>query len=280
MKMIVIQIALWPTLAWAWSNTLAIQPKTVSSTVGNTQSRAYTQQRTSFTALSMSKAKSDEPDPHPNGVSRRNFILSAALASPFLRPPQAHAGLLDDYGADPSKIENKQSAPTAVASSPVGSGQVEIDPSLRASYYYPAAKKRYLPRIQKVSTEIGACTDALLIEDWDRVQEFAKTAENAILPLQLYASSLDGQGLSMASGFAKQMRDDALEYEKAYKSFDKALKRRDSPSALQAVSDMGVLVADYRNAGRLKDDDGNIPSIDEMKSMTMRRPTVQIASTK
>ena len=64
--------------------------------------------------------------------------------------------------------------------------------------------------------------------------------------------------------FAKKMRQDALEFEKAYKMFDKALARKDPPSALQAVSDMGVLVADYRQAGRLKDDDGNIPSIDEI----------------
>ena len=205
-----------------------------------------------------------------------------ATTTTVVAPQLVHASLLDDYGSNPSKIEP---APVVVASAATttttpssSTSRVEIDPSLRASYYYPTAKKRYLPRIQKVTAEISACSNALAVQDWETAESFGKTAENAILPLQLYVSSLDGQGLSMSTGFAKQMRQDALDYQAAYKVFDQAVQQRDSATALMAVSQMGVAVADYRQTGRLKDDDGNIPSIDEMKRMAMRRPTVAVAA--
>jgi hypothetical protein len=84
-----------------------------------------------------------------------------------------------------------------------------------AAYYYPTAKKRYLPRIQKVTEEIISMPEAIAGQDWAAVAAFGKVAENAVLPLQLYVSSLDGQGLSMANSYAKQMKIDALAYEKA-----------------------------------------------------------------
>ena len=147
--------------------------------------------------------------------------------------------------------------------------------ALNTAYYYPTAKKRYLPRIQKVSAQIGTIPDAIAEENWAAVAEFGATAENAILPLQLYQSSLDGQGLSMSSSYAKNMKADALQYERAYKVFNKAVQQKNGDLALQALSDMGVAIADYRQMGRLSDDDGNIPSVDEMRRMAMRRQTGQ-----
>lgn len=145
-----------------------------------------------------------------------------------------------------------------------------------AAYYYPTAKKRYLPRIQKASAEIVKVPEAIAANDWEAVAEFAKTAENAVLPLQLYQSSLDGQGLSMSNSYAKVMKEDALQYEKAFKLFAKAIKRNDSETALQAILDMGIAIADYRQQGRLYNDDGkSIPTVDEMRRMAMRRQTGQ-----
>jgi hypothetical protein len=133
-----------------------------------------------------------------------------------------------------------------------------------------------LPRIQKVTNELSQVPDAILNDDWETVREFAKVAENAILPLQLYQSSLDGQGLSMNNSYAKIMKQDAMEYEKQYKLFEKAIGKRDKDTALSTVTNMAVAVADYRQQGRLRDDDGNIPSVDEIKRMTMRKPTIQV----
>jgi hypothetical protein len=78
----------------------------------------------------------------------------------------------------------------------------------------------------------------------------------------------------MSTGFAKVMKDDAVQYEKSYKSFVSALSKKNTNDILQALSDMGVAITDYRQQGRLSDEDGNIPSIDDMRRMAMRRPTV------
>jgi len=146
-----------------------------------------------------------------------------------------------------------------------------------AAYYYPTAKKRYLPRIQKVTQEIAGLSDALAAGDWlTPVKNLATTADNAILPLQLYVSSLDGQGLSMKNQYAVQMKRDAAEFEKSYHDLELAIRQQDRDRALDAISGMGVAIADYRQQGRLSDDDGYIPSIDEMKRMTMRNPTVKV----
>lgn len=150
-----------------------------------------------------------------------------------------------------------------------------LSPHFTPAYYYPTAKKRYLPRIQKVTEQITAMPDAIAAENWEAIAEFGKTADNAVLPLQLYVSSLDGQGLSMTNSYAKAMKEDALQYEKAYKLFEKALKKQNQDQLLAAVIDMGVCIADYRQTGRLSDDAGNIPSVDEMRRLAMRRPVVK-----
>jgi hypothetical protein len=194
---------------------------------------------------------------------------------------EARAGLLDEFGTDPTKIVQPQKVSSSSSSSSTAASTTSsergggIDPTLRASYYYPTAKKRYLPRIQKVTVEMPLVSNAIQTGDWEIAETFTKTtAENAILPLQLYVSSLDGQGLSMSNSYAKQMKGYALEYERLYKVLARAVQKRDANTALQAISDMGVAVADYRQTGRLKDDDGNIPSVDEMKRMAMRKPTL------
>jgi hypothetical protein len=118
--------------------------------------------------------------------------------------------------------------------------------------------------------------DRLASGDWSAVQSFAATADNAILPLQLYVSSLDGQGLSMKNQYAIQMKRDAQDFERSYSSLQAAIQRRDQDKALSAIVDMGLAVADYRQQGRLSDDDGYIPSVDDMRRMAMRRPTMKV----
>jgi hypothetical protein len=149
----------------------------------------------------------------------------------------------------------------------------------RVAYYYPTAKKRYLPRIQRVTKEIAAMPDCLASGDWNAVESFAATADNAVLPLQLYVSSLSGQGLSMKNEYAIQMKQDAQDFERSFNALEAAIRRHDSDQALAAITRMGLAVADYRQQGRLSDDDGYIPSVDEMRRMAMRRPTVKVIMT-
>ena len=142
-----------------------------------------------------------------------------------------------------------------------------------AAYYYPTAKKRYLPRITKVTSAIDVVPQQIANGQWEEVEEFRKTADTAILPLQLYVSSLDGQGLSMNNSYAKEMKKNAATFEAQYKLFEKAIKKKDQDAALSALQQMAVAVVNYRQAGRLTDDMGNIPDIQEIRRSTMRRPT-------
>lgn len=125
----------------------------------------------------------------------------------------------------------------------------------------------------KVSTEIPSAGLALDRQNWDTLDDFKLTAENAILPLQLYQSSLDGQGLSMSSGYAKQMKDDAKLYEGSYKKFVKAVQKRDVEVARQSLSDMEFAISDYRFQGRLGNELAEIPSVEDIRRMSMRRAT-------
>lgn len=149
-------------------------------------------------------------------------------------------------------------------------------PTLTA-YYYPTAKKRYLPRILKVSNGIADASLQIQTENWNLVEQFYKDADNAVLPMKLYVSSLDGQGLGMANSYAMQMKQESNVYEQKVQLLKNAMAQQNKEIALQAVQDMGVAVTQYRQVGRLTDDDGNIPSVDEMRRMAMRKPTVAIS---
>jgi hypothetical protein len=121
---------------------------------------------------------------------------------------------------------------------------------------------------------MGATMDAA---NWDGMKRFGLIADNAVLPLKLYVSSLDGQGLSMKSEYAKQMKADADRYEQAVVSFQAAVAVQDLSSVNQHFQSMVLALTDYAQQGRLNlDDDKDIPSIDEMRRMAMRRPTVAV----
>lgn len=197
---------------------------------------------------------------------------SASAAMLLLPVERANAGLLDDFGSDPGKINVVKKEEPIV---PKGTAKKssEIEPTLKGTYYYPTAKKRYLPRITKVTSSIAEVPQFIANGQWEEVEAFGKIADNCVLPLQLYVSSLDGQGLSMSNSYAKDMKKDAKIFEEQYKIFEKAVKKKDSDKALASVQAMAVAIVDYRQTGRLTDEMGNIPSVDEIKRSTMRRTT-------
>lgn len=205
-------------------------------------------------------------------------VISFFVSSLGIDP--ASASLLDEYYYDnkESAVGTSTTATTTVSNK---KGEEGIDPTLRASYYYPTAKKRYLPRIQLVSNEIAIITQSMLYDvesiDWDAASKFAETtAENAILPLKLYESSLRGQGLSMSNAYAKAMKADAAVFEQKTRELQKAVKKRSADAALSALTEMNLALTDYRKAGRLTEDIEEIPSVDDIRRMAMRKPTVAI----
>lgn len=225
-------------------------------------------QSTRRAATSLYSADNNNENP------RRAFLqqVVSAGATVLLPSTPSFAGLLDDFGTDPSKIVVPEKAVDKPAAS-TKKGEAGIDPALKVSYYYPTAKKRYAPRIIKLTTEIEPVPQYIANGQWEEVQAFANVADNTVLPLQLYVSSLDGQGLNMANSYAKVMKKYATIFEQQYKLLTQAIKKKDQELALSSVQAMALAVTDYRQVGRLTDDAGNIPSVDEIKRSTMRRTT-------
>lgn len=238
-------------------------------------------------AIPQQERERETCDSNSPALSRRRLLFHATVPTAgifFFSMDRAMAStsLLDEfyYGTSPPKDASATSASTTFASSK--KGEEGIDPTLRANYYYPTAKKRYLPRIQLVSNEISSITKNMFVGDgevinWDAASKFADTtAENAILPLKLYESSLRGQGLSMSNSYAKSMKADATVFEQKTRELQKAVRDRSVDAALSALTAMNLALTDYRKSGRLMDDIDEIPSVDDIRRMTMRKPTVAV----
>ena len=208
---------------------------------------------------------------------RREFLGSvgsafsrAALA--FAAGSPASASLLDEYGADPKQIKEK---PKEVAAAPKKGAKEEssYEPNLRANYYYPTNKKRYLPRIKKCSDAIPDAAQLIGSEDWEGATEFAlKVADDTILPMKLYTSSLTGGGTNVKVAFAKDMMKDAGDFEKAQKRLVKAIGKKDQEASSRALEDLSQALLSYRTTGRLlgADGGGDIPSVDEIRRSACR----------
>ena len=210
-------------------------------------------------------------------VNRRHIfqkILLGAGAATLLSPSSpASAGLLDDYGTD-MKITNKVVVVEPVQAV-VGQSKVEssLEPNLRSNYYYPTNKKRYLPRIKRCNDAIPDAAVAIGPEDWDAVTEFAvKIADDTVLPMKLYTSSLLGGGTNVKVAFAKDMNKAADDFERAQKKLVKAIATRDRESSSTALEALATALQSYREVGRLTGPDGggDIPSVDDIRRSACR----------
>ena len=214
------------------------------------------------------------------GISRRSMFASLststlATASLFLAttPPAANASLLDDFGTDPSKIQQKAAEPAIPTPTSKKKDESGIEPNLRSNYYYPTNKKRYLPRIKRCNDAIPSVADAIGNLDWEAVTDFnVKIADDTILPMRLYTSSLLGGGTNVKVSFTKDMNTAADTFEKGQKALTKAIKKQDQSAASRALEDMATALLSYRTAGRLlgPDGGGDIPSVDEIRRSACR----------
>jgi len=222
--------------------------------------------------------KSDQND---NVVVNRRQVLQnvlmggAVVAAGILsQPDAASAGLLDDYGGTDMKITTKVAPPEPVKPA-VAQSKVEstMEPNLRSNYYYPTNKKRYLPRIKRCNDAIPEAATAIGTEDWDAASEFAiKIADDTILPMRLYTSSLLGGGTNVKVAFAKDMNKAADDFEKAQKKLTKAIAKQDRETSSRALEDLATALQLYRESGRLTGPDGggDIPSVDEIRRSACR----------
>jgi len=201
------------------------------------------------------------------------IAFSLLAASSTTSPQLAWAGsLLDDFGTDPKKISQPAAVPIVVEKKVV-KDENTYEPNLRSNYYYPTNKKRYLPRIKKCNDAIPLVANSIGMEDWDAVGDFAlKVADDTILPMKLYTSSLGGGGTNVKVSFTKDMMQSADQFEKGQKKLLKALKKKDQSSASAALEDMATALLAYRTSGRLlgPDGGGDIPSVDEIRRSACR----------
>jgi len=213
-------------------------------------------------------------------LSRRSAVQSifstfGLLSSSSVLPiSAANAGLLDDYGSDPSKIREEPKLKKAVGTiNPPPKSASTIEPNLRSNYYYPTNKKRYLPRIKKCNDAIPDVANLIGSENWEAVEQFASDiADDTILPLKLYTSSLNGGGTNVKVSFTKDMMDSANQFEKAQKALVKAVKKKDQTASSKALENMASSLLAYRTSGRLlgPDGGGDIPSVDEIRRSACR----------
>jgi len=195
--------------------------------------------------------------------------FGAALAVTPVKPAMA-GSLLDEYGSDPKKI--KEATPVAPVTAAAKSDS-SIEPNLRANYYYPTNKKRYLPRIKKCNDAIPDAAAMIGGGNWEGAEEFAtKIADDTILPLKLYTSSLNGGGTNVKVSFLGDMTLASKDFEKAQKKLVKAIAKRDTSASSTALEDLSVALLNYRTAGKLlgPDGGGDIPSVDEIRRAACR----------
>jgi hypothetical protein len=215
-------------------------------------------------------------------TSTAGSMMTSSFA--LLTPPQpalaasddSSVSLLEQFGTDPSKITQKSSSDDASSRAAVVAkpkAESTIEPNLRSNYYYPTNKKRYLPRIKKCNDAIPDAAEAIGTGNWDAADEFVnKIADDTILPLKLYTSSLTGGGTNVKVSFTKDMFKAADDFEKAQKELVKAVKKRDQKASSKALEDLSSALSTYRVAGKLTGPDagGDIPSVDEIRRSACR----------
>ncbi|CAN8070002.1 unnamed protein product [Agarophyton chilense] len=140
----------------------------------------------------------------------------------------------------------------------------EIESNLRGQYYFPTARKRYLPRVKLAWEVLPDAEKAATESHWLKVTDFSKgELSDAILPMKLYASSLAGGGLSINAKFIDGMNRQTDLYERALRQLSKAAKRKDASVALGNLTDMKEAITKYRQLGHLEAVDfgiGEIPT--------------------
>lgn len=142
----------------------------------------------------------------------------------------------------------------------------EIESSLRGQYYFPTARKRYLPRVKLACETIAIAETATREQDWRMVTDLSSGVfSDAVLPMKLYASALAGGGLNINTKFIERMNRMADAYEKELRNLLSAVKKKQSAGVLKHLSGMSEAIAQYRVLGHLEAADFGIGEIPDNK---------------
>jgi hypothetical protein len=179
---------------------------------------------------------------------------------------------LEEFGSDPSDIKQASKA-ESVPTIAKKKAESNIEPNLRSNYYYPTNKVRYLPRIKKCADAIPNAASAIGNGDWEYLEEFCnKIADDTVLPMKLYTSSLLGGGTNVKVAYAKDMNQSTDDFAKYEKKLLTSVLRRDPNGSSQALEGLAGALQKYREAGRLlgPDGGGDIPSVDDIRRAASR----------
>ena len=91
-------------------------------------------------ASALQASSNDDCCGHSSQQQRRAFLSSIfTAASVTLTTTPAYAGLLDDYGADPT-VDKQPAKEKKVQAVNKGKQESNMEPNLRSNYYYPTNK--------------------------------------------------------------------------------------------------------------------------------------------
>lgn len=144
------------------------------------------------------------------------------------------------------------------------SKSTEIGTNLRGQYYFPTARKRYLPRVKLAFDSLPDAENSLRAKKWSALGHLTEDVlSNAVLPMKLYASSLAGGGLNIGAKFIFDMTKEAETFELLLNKLTNAIKKKDASTAMASIKGMKNAILQYRTLGKLESDDfgiGDIPA--------------------
>mmetsp|Transcript_12938 Transcript_12938/g.20323 ORF Transcript_12938/g.20323 Transcript_12938/m.20323 type:complete len:252 (+) Transcript_12938:3-758(+) len=130
--------------------------------------------------------------------------------------------------------------------------EAEMGSNLRGDYYYPTARKRYLPRVKRAYDELQPLLASLQdgTADFAAVAGWIKGSGDVSGPMKLYVSALGGGGLSISSKFMGAMTEATGNYEESLKKLKEAAKKKKTEEALAAAQQCEEFLLAYRQAGK------------------------------
>ena len=228
--------------------------------------------RTAQCPLVVRADSSSDQDAVAARSARRHFLQLGALAvvsaGAYVEPASAKRAnapvkqLLDDDGNPETPEERKARFKEARKKSDEarkaadekakqfeaenGVANVEMGSNLRGDYYFPTARKRYLPRVKRAYDELVKVEDAPDEGDWGKLEAFAKGPGDVGSALKLYASALGGGGLSIGAKFMDKMKGHGETYDSTFKSLQAAIKAKDAAKASSTLGELKSALLAYR----------------------------------